>query len=79
MNIDNAQMAGHAPCKDCTDRIVNCHSKCERYSAWKAKVKECAEIRKKALSYSEYRNDKITKEESKMCKSSKEYKERFKG
>lgn len=24
-----------APCKDCTDRCVNCHSKCSKYAEYK--------------------------------------------
>lgn len=26
---------GPSPCKDCTDRVVGCHSDCERYKTWK--------------------------------------------
>lgn len=32
-----------APCKDCKDRVLGCHSKCEKYIAFKkemAKEKE---------------------------------------
>lgn len=25
-----------APCKDCTDRHVGCHGKCENYVKWRA-------------------------------------------
>ena len=27
------------PCKDCTDRVLWCHEKCERYKKWKDKLK----------------------------------------
>ena len=30
-------MAKIAPCKDCSDRILLCHSTCEKYLAWKYK------------------------------------------
>lgn len=23
------------PCKKCKDRVLNCHSKCEKYKSWK--------------------------------------------
>ena len=25
-----------SPCKDCTDRCVNCHTNCEKYVSWRA-------------------------------------------
>ena len=25
----------HAPCKDCPDRTVTCHSVCQKYEDWK--------------------------------------------
>ena len=27
-----------APCKDCVDRKVNCHSICDKYKEWKSDV-----------------------------------------
>ena len=35
-----------APCKNCPDRVVGCHSTCERYAEY---AKEREEIRKNAL------------------------------
>lgn len=29
-----------APCKDCQDRHMRCHSKCDRYSEWSNKSKD---------------------------------------
>ena len=29
-----------APCKDCPDRHINCHSSCERYAEYKKKNNE---------------------------------------
>lgn len=41
-----------APCKDCPDRMINCHATCEKYKAYD---KERQEIRKQkerdAISY----------------------------
>lgn len=31
------------PCKDCKDRVVNCHAECERYGEY---ARECEAIRK---------------------------------
>lgn len=28
----------HSPCKDCHDRVVGCHGKCEKYSAYRVEV-----------------------------------------
>jgi hypothetical protein len=28
----------NTPCKDCKDRHVNCHSKCDKYNDWKAEI-----------------------------------------
>ena len=24
------------PCKNCPDRVIGCHAKCEKHAAWKA-------------------------------------------
>lgn len=29
-----------APCKDCIDRHINCHSSCEKYKNWQIEDKE---------------------------------------
>lgn len=29
---------GKAPCQDCADRKVGCHSNCPKYTEWKAKA-----------------------------------------
>ena len=34
-----------APCKDCTDRSVGCHGKCEKYQAYRVKVDEMYMLR----------------------------------
>lgn len=31
------------PCKDCTERTVGCHSKCEKYIEWKNKDSQVKE------------------------------------
>lgn len=28
------------PCKDCTDRHIGCHSECDKYKYWKARLEE---------------------------------------
>jgi hypothetical protein len=37
-----------APCKDCPDRYVGCHSKCEKYIAFNKERQEFLEKRSKA-------------------------------
>jgi hypothetical protein len=44
------------PCKDCSDRFLGCHSKCNKYGEWKQseqKIKELkvAEKRKNEIFY----------------------------
>lgn len=33
-----------SPCKDCTDRHAECHSRCERYSVWKAEYDKVRDV-----------------------------------
>ena len=40
------------PCKDCTDREVGCHGKCEKYATYRAELERSKAIRNK---YSERR------------------------
>lgn len=37
-----------SPCKDCSDRYVGCHSKCDRYKAWSEAHERELEQTKKA-------------------------------
>lgn len=37
-------MSDLPPCKDCPDREVGCHDKCERYKKWKRYTDERREI-----------------------------------
>lgn len=37
-----------SPCKDCGDRVLGCHSSCDKYSVWvKEEKQKCEEFRKK--------------------------------
>jgi hypothetical protein len=47
-----------APCKDCPDRHLHCHSECERYKTFK---QECDELREKRnkIKQAEYTIDRI--------------------
>ena len=40
-------MRPKCPCKDCIDRMFNCHGKCSLYQAWKAELEKEAECRRK--------------------------------
>ena len=73
-----SQMAGQAPCKGCADRKPKCHAMCEKYKAWKAKVKECDEAKRKELAFNTYRQDKYSERERKTSKNSQRYKRLFK-
>lgn len=58
-------MAKMAPCKDCTDRVLLCHSTCEKYLTWKekrdAEHKIIIENRLKNAQQIRRRNDAIRK------------------
>lgn len=42
-------------CKDCKDRVVNCHSTCEKYKKWKQEfVNDKIKFRKHMRKYSDY-------------------------
>lgn len=38
-----------APCKDCGDRAIGCHGKCERYSSYRAEAEEEKKTRRKII------------------------------
>lgn len=35
------------PCKDCADRHIGCHSKCEKYKAFDEERKKICDLRRK--------------------------------
>lgn len=35
----------HSPCKDCPDRVVGCHGKCEKYKAYRVEVDNLYRLR----------------------------------
>lgn len=35
-----------SPCKDCAEREVGCHGRCERYKTWRAEMDERREQRR---------------------------------
>ena len=37
----------HNPCKDCTDREVGCHGKCDKYAQYRKDLDKSKAIRKK--------------------------------
>lgn len=38
------------PCHKCSERVLHCHSKCDKYKAYKDKIAEDNEIRNKIRS-----------------------------
>ena len=45
---------GNAPCKNCTDRTLGCHDRCEYYKAYKADLKKRNDYLTKKTSPSAY-------------------------
>lgn len=43
----------NAPCKDCPDRFVGCHSGCERYASFKAQNDKGRDLRTEFLKQSD--------------------------
>ena len=50
-----------APCKQCPDRVVGCHSSCAAYLAFRAMMDDRAASRLKKAPAEEFRKDGITK------------------
>ena len=49
-----------SPCKDCSGRYAECHSRCERYSAWKTEHEELhEEINKKKKADRDYYDHRV--------------------
>lgn len=42
------------PCKGCTERKLNCHSKCERYAKWRAEYSKDKKLREAETKSAEY-------------------------
>ena len=40
----NAMINEKCPCRNCPDRVLHCHERCERYKTWKAEVDRNNEI-----------------------------------
>lgn len=61
------------PCKDCTNRFVNCHGLCEDYKEYKRITEEqkekIVEKRKKDNDYNDYKIGVIEKAKKKACES----------
>lgn len=51
-----------SPCKDCPDRFVGCHSKCERYQAYSDKVKVVRERRERDNDFIGYQREQQRKQ-----------------
>ena len=49
----------YAPCKDCKDRFLGCHSKCDKYKDYKKKSEELNDMKNKSenISMRGYIND----------------------
>lgn len=43
--IITERQIGTSPCYNCPDRKAGCHSKCEKYAAWKEKANAAADAR----------------------------------
>lgn len=39
----------HSPCKDCTDRTMGCHGRCDKYKAYRVEVDKLYEARAKSI------------------------------
>ena len=48
-----------APCKECSERTIACHGKCEKYKNFTEKLSKekalCEDARKKEISYNDFK------------------------
>jgi len=54
-----------SPCTNCADKVIGCHSSCERYSEWAAMRRDAA---KWLDDFNTKRDDKMTAYHMKMVK-----------
>ncbi len=54
-NMENEKIRYHfndrikAPCKDCKERYLNCHDKCEKYKAYRLELEKAKEAYNKSI------------------------------
>jgi hypothetical protein len=48
-----------SPCKDCEDRHIACHDRCDNYKKWKQRIDEIKKAKKEyeCSRYNKYRRD----------------------
>ena len=63
------------PCRYCDERTMDCHSGCEKYTAWKGEVDERNQMKKEVLSnedniirYKKMSNDKMMRRQGRVKK-----------
>lgn len=76
----SANAAGNSPCFGCSDRHRGCHKDCKPYLDWKAEIEKIRnlKIKSKDYSYAAYVREKNNRIKEGLCKSSLEYRRRFK-
>lgn len=62
-------MKACAPCKDCSDRVLGCHSGCSRYQDWHKAYREEGDIIRRA----KYLETLLVSPTSPACKKSLKY------
>jgi hypothetical protein len=55
-----------APCKDCPERTMYCHGKCEKYEEYRKQSKKNKEEYRKSLIWENYRDAMIKKTKRKQ-------------
>lgn len=56
-----------APCKDCTDRILGCHTICEKYKHYKEEYKEKTKELAKLKEYYDYKVSNISNRNAQLA------------
>ena len=57
-----------APCKDCENREIGCHSRCVAYIKYKSELNDAKKDIIECRDYETYKNDKITKTQRKTLR-----------
>ena len=77
MTVFSVVSASQSPCYGCGNRYALCHTKCEKYKAWRADLGTKKQHEKTEKAYSSYKNEKISEKERSMTKGSNTYERHY--
>lgn len=77
MTVFSVISASQSPCYGCGDRYALCHTRCEKYKAWIADLRDKGKHERSENAYRFYLRDKITEKEQRIKKGTNTYKRHY--